>query len=188
MISQQTASDIAIAFREIESAERLLGDVKGALDKIESVDIRDVFGRRRHVLELGIPAGDNSRRLLQVPYGLAIPVIEANIAHHRACIVALNEKARAELAADEKADDTNILWCVHVVGPDDVHAAPDWETAARWAMMLNRILARSPDVENPPICIAQVEPWPHSPVLHAETLPKSIADMTPLAESPSADA
>lgn len=97
MLSEQTATDIAVIHRDIRAAEELLASVKRAIDKFNEVDIRDVFGRRRHVLELGIPSGDNSRRILNVPYELAIPVIEATIANHRAKLTALDTKVRAEL-------------------------------------------------------------------------------------------
>lgn len=103
MITAQTATDIAVAHKEIEVAEKLLADVREAMVRSVQTDIRDVFGRRQRLLELGIPSGDNSTRMLRVPYELAVPVIEANIAHQRSCIKALNQKARYELDADEVA-------------------------------------------------------------------------------------
>lgn len=74
---------------------------------------------------------------------------------------------------------TPSLWCCHVIGPDDVHAAPDYETALRWAVMLNRVMASiepSPlDDPNMPLCVAQVEPWAGDSASHAAALPASIA-------------
>jgi hypothetical protein len=96
MLSKQTAMDIALAYREIETAEKLREDVVAAADKWKTTDLRDVFGRRVDNLELGIPSGDNSRRIFQVPYSLALPVIDAHIALHRSRIMALNEVARIE--------------------------------------------------------------------------------------------
>ncbi len=98
MISPETATDIAVIYRDIAVAEQLLADVKKALDVFEDVDIRDVFGRRRHSLEMGIPNGESGRRILHVPYQLAVPVIEATIASHKARLTALAEKARFELS------------------------------------------------------------------------------------------
>ena len=98
MLSQQTATDMAVIYRDIEAAEKLLADVKQAIDKMNQVDIRDVFGRRQNALQLGIPSGDTSHRILHVPYDLAIPVIEATIANHRARLLALNTKAKAEVS------------------------------------------------------------------------------------------
>lgn len=100
MIKHETAMDIAYLYRDMEVAEKLLADVKAAIDKYEDTDIRDVFGRRMNTLEMGIPTGGsgNSRRILAVPYDLAIPVIETTIASHRARLVALAAKARIELS------------------------------------------------------------------------------------------
>lgn len=98
-ISKQTAIDIALAYREVESAEGLLADVRKTMDRFAQQDIRDAFGRRQAGLQLGVPSGDNSHQLFNVPYSLAVPVIETHIAHHRAVIATLSEKARAELDA-----------------------------------------------------------------------------------------
>jgi hypothetical protein len=97
MISNETATDMAVIYRDIKAAETLLADVKDAIDKFKQIDIRDVFGRNHHSLQLGIPSGDSGHRIMHVPYQLAIPIIEATIASHHARLKALNEKARAEL-------------------------------------------------------------------------------------------
>lgn len=77
-----------------------------------------------------------------------------------------------------------ILWCCHARGPDDVYAAPDYETALKWSDILNETNWWKP--ENPALAIkppasfqdclikAVPAPWPHSPESHAEDLPKSI--------------
>jgi hypothetical protein len=96
VITRETANQIALAWREIEAGEALLAEVRGALDKREITDIRDVFGRRHRELELGVPSGPSAHRLFNVPFTLAIPVIEAHIAHHRAMVATLSEKAKSE--------------------------------------------------------------------------------------------
>lgn len=99
MISKQTAMDIALAYREIETAEGLLADVAEAVARGHGgKDIRDAFGRVQHGLQLGVPSGENAHRLFNVPYSLAKPVIEAHIASQRAALAALTEKAKAEMA------------------------------------------------------------------------------------------
>lgn len=102
IISRETVTDMAVIHRDIEVAEKLLADVKAAIDEMEDADIRDVFGRRRSALELGIPSGDTARRILHVPYELAIPVIEATIASHHARLSALNTKAAAEMSVKDQ--------------------------------------------------------------------------------------
>ncbi len=94
-ISIQTATDMAITYREIEVAEKLLGQIKNALAKAELPDIRDALGRRQCALELGVPSG---KRLFHVPYDIAVPMLEAAIASYRETLAALNQKAAAELA------------------------------------------------------------------------------------------
>lgn len=85
---------------------------------------------------------------------------------------------------------SDFLWCCHVRGPDDVYAAPDYETALRWSDILNEMNWRSdkypkhPSFENPKSyeeCLVKAAPapWPHSPESHAEDLPKSIVGFTP---------
>lgn len=98
LISKDTATDIAMAYREVEVAERLLADVREAADRFQPTDIRDAFGRAVHGLQLGVPNGRDSTRLFNVPYSLAVPIIEAHIAEHRARISALTLKAKAEIA------------------------------------------------------------------------------------------
>lgn len=97
MISQQTAMDIALAYREVETAEKLLADIVKSLSHRESPDIRDAFGRHQDGLQLGVPSGRNGHTLFNVPWLLARPVIEAHIASQKSIIAALNEKARIEL-------------------------------------------------------------------------------------------
>lgn len=98
-ISKQTAMDIALAHREIETAEALLAQITDALSRsrTSSPDIRDAFGRHQGGLQLGVPTGENGHRLFNVPWALARPVIEAHIAQQTSIIAALNEKARIEL-------------------------------------------------------------------------------------------
>lgn len=103
MLTNETAYRIAVAYKEIESGEKLLADVTAAIDRSSAIDIRDAFGRPVRRIEIGIPSGDNSRRLLHVEYELAVPVIEAHIAQMRAKLRALNEIARAEVGSGEAA-------------------------------------------------------------------------------------
>lgn len=100
-ISKQTAMDIALAYREVETAEKLLAEVREATDRHGAPDIRDAFGRLQTGLQLGVPSGDNSHRLYNVPWSLAEPIMEAHIANQRAIIAALCARAKAELAGGD---------------------------------------------------------------------------------------
>ena len=102
MITQETASAIWSAYREIEAAEKLLFDMAAERakpfrdDDKYAATLKDVFGRRQH-LQLGIPSGENSHRLYQVKPELAEAVIRAHIGQMRALLVESNECARVEL-------------------------------------------------------------------------------------------
>lgn len=78
---------------------------------------------------------------------------------------------------------TPFLWCCHVRGPDDVYAAPDYETALLWSDVLNETNWRKssklniPDPTSYEDCLVKAvpAPWPHSAESHAKDLPKSMA-------------
>ena len=97
MIKIDTATDIVMAYREIETAEKLLADIVETKKRHDEPDIRDAFGRRQNGLQLGVPSGESSHRLFHVSWSMAKPVIEAHIAQKKAELSALNEKAKMEL-------------------------------------------------------------------------------------------
>ena len=101
-ISKKTAMDIALAYREVETAEDLLAEIGDAMKHRQSPDIRDAFGRHQDGLQLGVPSGSNGHRLFNVPWVLARPIIESHVAQQRAIISALSEKAGLELSADKE--------------------------------------------------------------------------------------
>lgn len=81
---------------------------------------------------------------------------------------------------------TEILWCCHVRGPDDVYAAPDYETALKWSDIVNEVNWRGLKGKiNPPkswdACLCKAAPavWPWSAEAHASNIPNSIADFEP---------
>lgn len=79
----------------------------------------------------------------------------------------------------------NILWCCHVRGPDDVHPAPDYETALAWSDMINdRFGPHTRKDANDPIIRAAPAVWPWSAADHAESLQKSIAEFAPRQAKP----
>jgi hypothetical protein len=82
---------------------------------------------------------------------------------------------------------TDILWCCHVRGPDDVHAAPDYATALKWC---DSLTSRDRDMVDAGECVpllpflnAVPAVWPHSAESHATDLPKSIAYFSAPAEA-----
>lgn len=77
------------------------------------------------------------------------------------------------------------LWCVHIIGPEDVHAAPDFDTAEQWATRQNRLMreyttaAGMDDDPYWPEVRAVVALWPWDAASHAKDLPRSLRDFTP---------
>lgn len=108
LISKNTAMDIALAYREVESAEKLLEEIEEALKHQQTPDIRDAFGRHQGGLQLGVPHGQNGQRLFNVPWALSRPILEAHIAEHKAIIVTLTQKAMSE-AITSGADSNRFL-------------------------------------------------------------------------------
>lgn len=107
MISKETATDIALTYREIETAEKLLAEVQSTVTKYYregEPDIRDSFGRRVGGLQLGVPSGPAAHTCHHVPWSLAKPVLEAHIANQRSILVALNVKAQIEATRDTTPD------------------------------------------------------------------------------------
>lgn len=104
MISAQTAMDIALTYREIETAGNLLAKISDELASRKVPDVRDAFGRHQSGLQLGVPSGDNSQRMFNVPWSIVKPVIELHIAHQRALMATLNATAAEEMAAMPQPD------------------------------------------------------------------------------------
>lgn len=69
------------------------------------------------------------------------------------------------------------LWCVHVLGIDDVHAAPNHNAAVVHARELNKaIFSRVSSNLNDVFCFSYAAPWPHSKESHAESLKDWLVD------------
>lgn len=105
MITRETCAAIWAAYREIETAEKLLAEMQSERDKPFSDEdkhaptLKDAFGRTRH-LQLGIPSSGNGHRLFDVSPALAESVIRAHITNKRAELAEANECARIELAGE----------------------------------------------------------------------------------------
>jgi hypothetical protein len=67
----------------------------------------------------------------------------------------------------------SVLWCVHVIGPDDLHAHPTFEAAEAHAVALNESI-RAAEHRSPAIaditCRAVVAVWQWSAEAHASSL------------------
>lgn len=62
------------------------------------------------------------------------------------------------------------LWCVHVLGSDDVMAAPSHSAAVVHAHELNKAVFGRVTTPSDVLCFAYAAPWPHKPEAHADDL------------------
>lgn len=62
------------------------------------------------------------------------------------------------------------LWCVHVLGPDDVLAAPSHDAAATHARELNKVFHGRARATDDVLCFAYAAPWPYSQTSHADAV------------------
>lgn len=60
------------------------------------------------------------------------------------------------------------LWCVHVLGPDDVYAAPSHDAAVVHARWLNQAVHGRNSTPRDILAFAYAAPWPHSKESHAD--------------------
>ncbi|WP_313453166.1 hypothetical protein [Brevundimonas sp.] len=85
------------------------------------------------------------------------------------------ERLRAAAPASPLPGGGNILWMMHVRGPDDIYPAPDYETAVAWCDYVNDVLAkRLPDV----MMKAVPAVYPRTREEHAAGLPDAIKGWT----------
>lgn len=109
------------------------------------------------------------------------------------------EQFRAALAAQQPAADP--LWCIHIPGPDDLHAAPSNEEAVKAAAAYNahmraywekRTTGLTPQqIDCYPAlasCLAHVVPWPWDAAGHAESVKEwKLVDWLPKQPAASGD-
>ena len=100
MISTSTIELIWKCQREIATGENLLEEMKKIAEGIKrepyAERIKDAFGREQD-LQIGIPCGNGSRRLLNVSPTLAVSIITVHIANKKAALIEANEIAKLEL-------------------------------------------------------------------------------------------
>lgn len=80
------------------------------------------------------------------------------------------------LAEKIEANANLMLWCVHILGPDDVLAAPSHDAAMVHARELNKALHGKASAPADILCFAYAAPWPHSRDDHAEAVKNWLKD------------
>lgn len=75
-----------------------------------------------------------------------------------------------------EANANHMLWCVHVMGPDDVYAEATHASAVASATKLNNALWSRPDAPDDVICFAYADIWPWSADEHTKSLAMQAED------------
>lgn len=88
------------------------------------------------------------------------------------CVAASREASDQQLRKVIEENANLVKWCVHVIGPDDVLAAPSHDAAATHAHELNKAVFGFLRVPNDILCFAYAAPWPHGEADHAEAVKK----------------
>jgi len=68
-----------------------------------------------------------------------------------------------------------VKWCVHILGPDDVIAAPSHAVAVARAREMNQAFRSREEKLEDVLCFAYAAPWPYSEASHATALMREAA-------------
>ena len=76
------------------------------------------------------------------------------------------------MTTDERieANANRLLWCVRVIGPDELYAEPSHASAVANAEKINRSLWSRADAPLDVTCFAYADTWPYSAEQHADAL------------------
>src|SRR5688572_25271788 len=96
MISKKTAAAIFNCYSEIEKCDKLTIDLKKELADSGELMLKNAFGDRCG-LQLGVPCGENSHRLYDVPPELAVAIIGAHKEQQEKKLLELKAIATVEL-------------------------------------------------------------------------------------------
>lgn len=98
-ITMETAASIWKAHREIETATKMLAELRDKKKWGADPTPLDAFGRRRD-FQLGVPSGDNGHQLFGLSPELALHIIEAHITRKHAELTDACTRAALELSGD----------------------------------------------------------------------------------------
>lgn len=104
-LSMETAHRVWSAHREIQVGTKLRDEMKKEIDKGVDPTPLDGFGRHRNI-QMGVPMGHDSQRLLDIEPQVAVSVIDAHIATKRKELEHASIAARIELTETDEAKPT----------------------------------------------------------------------------------
>lgn len=96
MITKEIAVLIFHCYNEIEQAEKMVSELKKALNEKGEFEIKDNWGNTRG-LELHLPTGMSGATIKRVPFELALTVIENHVLLQQKELERLKEVCRIQL-------------------------------------------------------------------------------------------
>lgn len=97
MITKEVARLVFNCYAEIESANKMVEELKKSLNDNGDFEIKDNWGNSRG-LELHLPTGMSGHTIKKVPFQLALDVIENHIAKQEEELVRLKDVCRVQLS------------------------------------------------------------------------------------------
>lgn len=97
MVTKDIARLIYNCYSEIENGNKMFEELKKKLNDKGELELKDTWGNERG-LELRIPNVGGSWSIRQVPFHLALDVIQEHIANQEKELVRLREVCREQLA------------------------------------------------------------------------------------------
>jgi len=113
------------------------------------------------------PAFRLSRPHYPAPQDLRRP---SNTDMDRALVVGVHQFRQHRRHHYQEAQRTKVLWCVNILGPNDVHAAENFEQAVVLCNRLNTFFSATNKPEHDILNLAIVARWPWGAMEHAEDL------------------
>jgi hypothetical protein len=95
IVSRETAHRIWMAHREIETATKLLEELRTKFKAGDNPTPLDAFGRHRN-FQLGVPSSDSGHRLFDVAPQLAFEIIEAHLVEKKSELIDASAIAKLE--------------------------------------------------------------------------------------------
>ena len=98
MITKDIARLIYNCYSEIESGEKMIEELKKAIDENGDFVLVDSWGERKRFLELSIPSKSGSCSIKQLPMALGIEAIQTHIEKQKQELLRLKDVCKIQLA------------------------------------------------------------------------------------------
>lgn len=98
MITKEVARKIHNCYTEIESGEKMIEELKKAIDENGDFVLVDSWGERKRFLELHVPSKSGGHSIKQLPMTLGIDAIKNHIEKQKNELERLKDVCRVQLS------------------------------------------------------------------------------------------